>query len=56
MTIKDINLPLYTNEFSEEFTGYKVISLIDFFFSYNQLEFNIENRNLIAFTIPLGLL
>jgi len=36
--------------------GCKVISLVDFFFSYNQLELNIESRNLIAFIIPLGLL
>ena len=54
--IRDTNLPLYTNKFSKEFTGCKVISLVDFFSGYNQLELNIESRNLIAFTIPLGLL
>ena len=56
MTIRDINLLLYTNKFSKEFTGYKVISLVDFFSSYNQLEFNIESKNLIAFVTLLGLL
>ena len=56
MTIRDANLPLYANKFSEEFARYKVISLIDFFSSYNQLELNIESRNLIAFATPLGLL
>ena len=54
--IRDINLLLYTNKFSKEFIGYKVISLVDFFSGYNQLEFNIKSRNLMAFIIPLGLL
>ena len=54
--IKDTNLPLYANKFSKEFIGYKVISLVDFFSSYNQLELNIKSRNLTAFIIPLGLL
>ena len=56
MTIRDANLPLYANKFSKEITGYKVISLVDFFSSYNKLELNIESRNLIAFTTPLELL
>ena len=56
MTIRDVNLPLYTNKFSKEFIGYKVISLVDFFSGYNQLELDIESRNLIAFITPLGLL
>ena len=33
--IRDANLPLCANKFSKEFEGCKVISLIDFFFSYN---------------------
>ena len=56
MTIRDTNLPLYANEFSEEFAGCKVMSLVDFFSSYNQLELNVESRNLTAFVTPLGLL
>ena len=32
------------------------MSLVDFFSSYNQLELNIESRNLMAFITPLGLL
>jgi len=56
VTIRDANLPLYANEFSKEFAGCKVISLVDFFFRYNQLELDIESRNLTAFIIPLGLL
>ena len=56
MTIRDANLPPYANKFSKKFARYKVMSLVDFFSSYNQLELNIESRNLIAFIIPLGLL
>ena len=56
MTIRDANLLLYANEFSKEFMGCKVISLVDFFSSYDQLEVNIESRNLTAFITPLGLL
>ena len=32
------------------------MSLVNFFSKYNQLELNIENRNLTAFATPLGLL
>jgi hypothetical protein len=35
VTIKDTNLPPYVNKFSKEFIGYRIISLIDFFFNYN---------------------
>ena len=56
MIIRDVNLLLYTNKFSKEFIGYKVISLVDFFSGYNQLELNVESRNLTAFITPLGLL
>jgi len=56
VTIRDVNLLLYANEFSKEFVGCKVISLVDFFSSYNQLELNVESRNLMAFVTPLRLL
>ena len=42
--------------FFKEFTRYKVIFLVNFFSSYNQLELNIESKNLIAFTALLKLL
>ena len=35
VTTRDVNLLLYANEFSKEFAGYKVISLVDFFLGYN---------------------
>ena len=56
VTIRDVNLLPYANEFFKKFIGYKVISLVDFFSSYDQLKLNIESRNLIAFATPLGLL
>ena len=35
VTLRDINIPPFVNEFSEEFTGYIYILLIDFFSGYN---------------------
>jgi hypothetical protein len=35
VTIRDTNLPPSTDEFSEHFTSYIIISLIDYFSSYN---------------------
>jgi hypothetical protein len=33
--IRDINLPLSIDKFSEYFSGYVIISLVDYFSSYN---------------------
>jgi len=41
ITFRDINLFLFINEFSKEFTKYFIISLINFFFKYNQIILNI---------------
>jgi len=35
VTIRDVNLLPYANEFFKKFIGYKVISLVDFFSGYN---------------------
>ena len=56
VTIRDANLPPCANKFSKEFARCKVISLVDFFSSYDQLELDVESRNLTAFATPLGLL
>ena len=56
VTIRDANLPPCADKFSEEFAGCKVMTLVDFFSSYNQLELDVESRNLTAFATPLGLL
>ncbi len=49
--IKDGNLPLVINEFSEEFDNYIITSLIDFFSGYNQIKFDERSRDLISFYI-----
>jgi hypothetical protein len=55
-TIRDANLPPSVDEFSEEFAGCKIASLIDFFSGYDQVELDVKSRDLTAFQTPLGLL
>jgi hypothetical protein len=55
-SIRDANLPPSADEFSEEFAGCKVASLIDFFSGYDQVELDVRSRDLTAFQTPLGLL
>src|SRR6266536_2587701 len=54
--VRDINFPPSVNEFSEEFTDYIIVFLIDFFSSYNQIKFNEKSRDLIIFHTSIGLL
>jgi hypothetical protein len=54
--IRNTNMPPSTDEFAEEFSKYTVISLVDFFFEYDQVELNPSSRDMIAFIIPLRLL
>ncbi len=49
VTIKDGNLPLVINKFSEEFDNCVITSLIDFFSGYDQVELNERSRDLISF-------
>jgi hypothetical protein len=35
VTIKDINMPPLADEFAEEFSGYAIISLVNFFSKYD---------------------
>lgn len=56
VTIQDANLPLSANKFSKEFAKYTISFLINFFFSYDQVELNKESQDLIAFMTPLGLM
>jgi Reverse transcriptase (RNA-dependent DNA polymerase) len=55
-TIRDANLPPSVDEFSEEFAGCKLTSLIDFFSGYDQVPLNERSRDLTAFHTPLRLL
>ncbi len=53
--IRDGNLPPTINEFSKEFSNYIITSLINFFSSYNQVEFDEKSRDLINFHISIRL-
>ena len=56
VTLRDANIPLYIDEFSEEFAGCAVASLIDFFSGYDQLVLALEYKDITVFMTPLGLL
>ena len=43
VTIRDANIPLSANEFSKEFAGCAISSLIDFFLGYDQVELDEES-------------
>ena len=47
--IKNGNLSSAINEFSEKFSNYIIISLIDFFSGYDQIEFDEKSKDLISF-------
>jgi transposase InsO family protein len=52
VTVRDANLPPNPDEFSEEFAGCHIVSLIDFFSGYDQVELHEESRPLTAFYTP----
>ena len=54
--IRDANLPFSANEFSEEFAGCTIFSLIDFFSSYNQVKLDEKSRDLTTFMIYFDLI
>jgi hypothetical protein len=56
VTIKNANISPSADEFTEEFSGYAIISLINFFFRYDQIELDLSSRDMIAFMTPLRLL
>jgi hypothetical protein len=53
---RDTNLLLFINEFTDEFTGYYIISLVDLYSSYNQILLYLKSRDLMAFFTLLRLL
>jgi hypothetical protein len=55
-TVRDANLPPSVDEFSEEFAGCQMASLIDFFSGYDQVELDAKSRDLTGFQTPIGLL
>jgi len=48
-TIRDANLPLSVDEFSEEFAGCQMALIIDLFSGYDQIELDVRSRDLTAF-------
>jgi hypothetical protein len=54
--IRDANMPPSADEFAEEFSRYAIISLINFFFKYDQVELNFSSRDMITFITSLRLL
>ena len=56
VTIKDASLPPSTDNFSEEFVGFPLFSLLDLFSSYDQWILAPESRDMTAFMTPFGLL
>ena len=56
VTRRDVNLPLLVDKFVEEFVGYYIISLVNFYSRYNQMTLNPKSRDITAFFTPLRLL
>jgi hypothetical protein len=52
VTIRDANMPPNADEFSEEFAGCQVVSLIDFFSGYDQVSLHTDSRPMTAFFTP----
>jgi len=56
VTIKDASLPLSSEEYSEDFAGFPLLSLLDLFSGYDQSELDPSSRDMTVFQTPLGLL
>jgi hypothetical protein len=56
VTIRDVFILLGADEFAKDFVMYKVLSLLDFFSGYDQAPLDTKSRDMITFTIPIGLL
>jgi hypothetical protein len=49
-------MPPSADEFAKEFSGCAIISFINFFSEYDQVELDLLNRDMIVFMTPFGLL
>ena len=54
--IRNVNLSFNVEKFFEKFINMRVVSLIDFFFEYDQMILIEKSRDLIAFIIFVKLL
>ena len=55
VTIKDANLPPDVDEFSEDFAGMQISSLIDYYSGYDQITLDKISRDITAIMTPLKL-
>ena len=55
VTIRDAFVPPGAEEFSEDFGGCKVLSLLDLFSGYDQIALDPVSRDLTTFLTPIGL-
>lgn len=55
ITLRDAFTPPPCEEFSEDFGGCKIISLLDLFSGYDQVTLDEKSRDLTTFLTPLGL-
>ena len=55
VTIRDANLPPSVDDFSEQFSGCMMSSLVDLFSGYDQFPLAETSRDLTAFQTPVGL-
>jgi len=49
VTVCNTFSPLGVEKFSKEFKGYKLILLLDLFFSYNYVKLNVISRDIMTF-------
>ena len=54
--IRDVNLLLNCEDFTENFADMTVSSLLDFYADYDQMKLNEESRDMTAFQTSLELL
>ena len=54
ITVRNTNLPLSANKFSEEFAGCAHFSLINFFLGYDKVKLDKESQDLTVFMTPLS--
>ena len=54
VTIKDASLPPSADNFSEEFAGFPLLSLLDLFSGYDKCILAPESRDMMAFMTPYG--
>ncbi len=56
VSIRDVNLPLSADNFTEAFTGCQITFLIDFFSGYDQITLDKASRDMTAFMTLISLL